>query len=252
MPSVSFIVCSAGLGHRMKPVSQTIPKHLLFVENKRLLGWSIDSLPFRANDQLILITQNHPEHNRLSEAMLADCAQKFKISTQSIYIDYVTRGQAATALLCEKVVAHSRIAIFNSDTYFQCHRLDSAIHDLDHFGIAPCFKTTGDEWSFFKTGIDEPFFSALQVEEKIKISDWCSTGFYYFREGKLFFESVKKSLSEKMHAQELYIAPIYKQFFHHGVKVLNCEAFKPMGTPSQLERFWGISIEELARTNATI
>lgn len=250
MPSVSFIVCSAGLGQRMQCISQTTPKHLLFLDNKRLLEWSLDSLPFRENDQLILIAQNNAKSNELSDSILQSYAKKFKISTHAIYINSVTRGQAETALLAEPVVRHPRIAVFNSDTYFQCPQLDAAIHHSEHFGIAPCYKTTGDEWSFFKTENDGPFYSTVEVKEKIKISDWCSTGFYFFKEGNQFFASVQNILANPTIKQELYIAPLYNQFLNLGVKVLDCTEFKPMGTPNQLNIFWKTSVKQMVHANA--
>ena len=251
MQPVSFIVCSAGLGHRMKPVSQDIPKHLLIVKQKRLIEWSIDSIPFRKGDQLILVAQNNDTYNPITDALLKQYATRFDITVNSLYIDYFTRGQSATALLAEQIVKHSRIAIFNSDTYFQCERLDEAIHEQTYFGIVPCYKAPGSEWSFFKSLNNDILCDVIDVEEKIRISDWCSTGFYYFRDGNLFFEAVKNSLHGKSLTEELYVAPFYKKFLELGVKILDCQEFKPMGTPSQLERFWGISMGEMINCNGT-
>ncbi len=250
MPQVSFIICSAGQGLRMKPISQEIPKHLLVLKNKTLLEWSLDSIPFREGDQLIVITANKKKFNERTETILKAYGQKFKISVESLKIDSITRGQAETALLVENWVKYSRIAIFNSDTHFQCSGLDQAIHELSYFGVAPCFKTKGNEWSFFKTQDDQPFYSTTQVEEKKRISDWCSTGFYYFIDGTQFFSSVKNALNNTPDSKELYIAPFYNQFLSLGVKVLECENFKPMGTPLQLQEFWDVSIDEVVKSNA--
>lgn len=55
MKPMTFIVCAAGGGLRMRAVSEKIPKPLLLLNHKTLLTWSIESLNLQVNDQLIIV-----------------------------------------------------------------------------------------------------------------------------------------------------------------------------------------------------
>ncbi len=246
MKNVTYIICSAGHGLRMKHLSPQIPKHLIPLSGKTLLEWSLLSLPLRPGDQLIFLSQKSFPQKETTESLIHSFCKKQQVSTHFIYLEHFTRGQAETAALAHPFVLHERIAIFNNDTYFKCSSLDQLIHESDVKFLAPCFKASGHEWSFFKTQGDGPLFSVSEVTEKVRISDWCSTGFYYFADKNNFFDLIQGEL-EKKSQTELYIAPLYNHFINNSVKVVDCEEFKPMGTPQQIEKFWGITLPDLEK-----
>lgn len=119
---------------------------------------------------------------------------------------HLTSGQAETAYLAQNLVQHKSIAIFNADTYFQSYSLREMISKDDCDGIIPCFKASGNSWSFCKVKETESVLSVIEVAEKVRISDWCSVGYYYFREGLDFFNAYEASLKLKSDS-ERYIAP---------------------------------------------
>lgn len=238
MNNVSFIICSAGQGLRMKSLAPDTPKHLMSLNSKTLIEWSLLSLPLRPGDELIFLTQKSFPQKEITEKLISSFCQRHQTSVQFVYLEKTTRGQAETASLARTFVHHERIALFNNDTYFKCSQLDHLIHENDVKFLAPCFKAPGDEWSFFKTRGPGPLFSVTEVAEKIRISDWCSTGFYYFAHKNMFFDLIEQQLTQKNISKELYIAPLYNHFINQDIKVVECEEFKPMGTPQQIEKFW--------------
>ncbi|MBY0384084.1 hypothetical protein K2X05_02905 [bacterium] len=252
MNSVTFIICAAGEGIRMQHISPKTPKYLMRIEKKTLLEWSLLSLPFIEGDQIIFVSRISNEHNVFTDRFLSQFSQKRGVSFKSLYIQQSTSGQAETALLAKPLVKHRRIAIFNSDTYFQCKILDWGIHQSEYDGLIPCFKTQGNSWSFFKTIDNRPFYSVIDVAEKNRISDWCSAGFYYFKDGNEYFEIVQNELKNSLPKNnEFFIAPMYKSLLKsHTIKVVDCELFKPMGTPEQVTNFWKIPISNLKKENA--
>lgn len=236
----------------MQPISSKTPKYLLRIEQKTLLEWSLLSLPFKEGDQLIFVSRISNEHNTFTDNFLKQFSQKKSVHFKSLYIPQSTSGQAETALLAKPLVKHRRIAIFNSDTYFQCKILDWGIHQSDYDGLVPCFKTIGNSWSFFKTIANGPFYSAIDVAEKKRISDWCSAGFYYFKDCSEYFDIVQDKLKNSISKNnEFFIAPTYKSLLKsHTIKVVDCEVFKPMGTPEQVTNYWQIPIKNFKKENA--
>jgi hypothetical protein len=86
-----------------------------------------------------------------------------------IEIDYLTDGQATTAKLgvmeCE---SNESILIYNIDTYIEPYNLKYA--DIHGDGFIPCFRATGDHWSFVKeeNGIVCDVVEKKRISNKIK------------------------------------------------------------------------------------
>jgi NDP-sugar pyrophosphorylase family protein len=241
---ITFIICAAGEGLRMKEVSENIPKPLLVLNNKTLLEWSIDSLELRVDDQLIIVHRFDFEVDHI----LSHFQQIYpRVKIHFFKLEKLTSGQAETAYLAKEIMLNERIAIFNSDTNFKSQSLRKMIAQDDIDGIIPCFKAVGNSWSFCK--VDENN-SVLEVTEKVRISDWCSAGYYYFRKKDYFFDSYLQSLKANTDLEK-YIAPLYNQLIleKKEIRIAYCDIFKPMGTPEQLKEFWDISIDEIKLMN---
>lgn len=247
MRPITFIVCAAGEGQRVKAISENIPKPLLVLNNKTLLDWSLDSLDLGVNDQLIIVHRFDFEVDQILHELNA------KYPFVEIYflkIDKLTSGQAETAFLAKNTILHRSIAIFNADTFFKSNSLRSIISEDIYDGIIPCFKTGGNSWSFCKTDEINSVHVVTQVAEKVRISDWCSVGYYYFKDKEDFFESYTQGLKTSS-STERYIAPLYNQLISKGKNIRNvpCDIFKPMGTPEQIFDFWGLTTAEIKLMN---
>lgn len=93
---------------------------------------------------------------------------------------------------------------------------------------------SGDRWSFVKTsdtGI------VTEVAEKIRISDYASTGIYYFSNGKLFISEAEQMIINKEKTKgEYYFIPLYQKYIKKGHKILIsiAEQMIDMGTLESL------------------
>jgi NDP-sugar pyrophosphorylase family protein len=251
MKNLSYLICSAGEGTRMSEVSNTTPKALLKLKGKTLLERSLMSLPVQPGDEIVFLHRLKGAHFSQAEEILNQFAKNHRAQARSVQLDRLTKGQAETAYLAKDSIQNSRIAIYNTDTFFQSHPLLLALRDFDYDGIAPCFKAPGEQWSFFKTLDEGPNFKVIDVKEKERISDWCSTGFYYFKDADLFFSEVTRQLENITTQKELYVAPFYSRLLSQGldVRVVDCDEFKPMGTPEQVKAFWGLDFSEFKKEN---
>ena len=82
-------------------------------------------------------------------------------------------------------------------------------------GYLEVFNGEGEHWSFVEAGANN---SVLRTTEKIKISDLCSNGLYYFSSAKLFI-STYKDLEIKNEYAEFFIAPMYNILISKGLDV---------------------------------
>ncbi|MEQ1721804.1 MAG: sugar phosphate nucleotidyltransferase [Pseudobdellovibrio sp.] len=242
--NISYIICAAGAGSRLKEISADVPKPLLLLNNKTLLERSLESLTVQKGDQVIVIHRFDSTNKELQQEFLT----KTEYPITFFKISKLTSGQAETAALAKNIIAHDQIAIFNSDTFFKSTNLLSAMNEERIDGVIPCSKQSGNAWSFCLTEGRGPFYKTLVVAEKNRISDWCSAGFYYFRNKEDFFNLVE---SEKPKNGEFYIAPLYNKLIelNKNIITVDCEEFKPMGTLDQIFDFWKVTKDELVKEN---
>lgn len=228
----------AGHGKRFKQAGYKIPKYLIEVKGKKLLQYSLDSLPLELSTNLIFIAlKEHQEEfnikNEISEILQSE---NFKL----ILLDDVTDGQAQTVLAAkDKIDVTKDLVIYNIDTYFQSKTLKSVLLDkkLKKDGILGTFKSTGSNWSFAKTDAKGV---VTETAEKTPISNNALTGFYHFTNAKDFIEVVEYFVSKKeKYKNEYYVAPMYNRLIEQGRSfVLDfVDDFIALGTPEEVKVF---------------
>ncbi len=245
--TINYIICAAGKGDRFKKLMPKLSKPLIKLNSKTSLEISIACLPITFGDSITIIVQREHDVKNKLEKTISDSYPFNQINW--IEIDSYTSGQLKTSFLAKDFVKENEaIAIFNCDTYFQDRSLFELMNNNKVDGLIPCFKANGDSWSFCK--VDDKN-KVLEVAEKVRISEFASVGFYYFKNSKLFFELAKDELKNDGEQGEHYVIPLYKKYITAGKKILISEVdnFKPMGTPGQLEEFWGINEKNLLDKN---
>jgi hypothetical protein len=78
-----------------------------------------------------------------------------------------------------------------------------------------------------------------EVREKEVISNWASTGTYWFRNGRDFVGAAEARLGQGLReASEYYVAPIYNDLLVRGARVKNFEIDRLycFGTPEDYEK----------------
>ncbi|MCE2928389.1 MAG: NTP transferase domain-containing protein [Candidatus Caenarcaniphilales bacterium] len=244
---VNYIICAAGEGSRFQVEFPETPKALIKLCGKYLIDWSLESLPIYAGDKIIIITQRK---HRIKEKITKHLSEKFKFNQiEFIEIDRLTGGQLDTALLAKPFIdINGAIAIFNCDTFFQSKTLSKLIHEGDAEGIIPCAIEPGEAWSFCEIDSSD---LVTAVAEKKRISDWVSVGLYFFRDSNKFFIRAEE-YSKSAEVKEKYVAPFYQVYLDQGEKIIidRVSLFKPMGTPKQIEDYWGLKASDIVQANA--
>ena len=125
--------------------------------------------------------------------------------------------------------------IYNIDTFVEPGILKPLLIKGD--GFIPCFKGKGNHWSF--VNVDENH-RAIEVQEKTRISDYCSVGMYYFSSAQIYKDIYCKFYSV-LDGAEQYIAPMYNLMIHDGYPVfvqdIPAQKVHVLGTPEELNEF---------------
>ena len=229
---MNIIITMAGLGSRFKKAGYTCPKYMIKAKGKTLFEWSMESLLDynREVNQYVFIVRKEDHSVEFIKSKMVGFDIKIK------EIDYLTDGQATTAKLgVDLCPDNESILVYNIDTYIEAYLLK--LEDLKGDGSIPCFHAGGEHWSFVK----EENGKVVDVVEKVRISDNCSLGAYYFKSAKLYKNIYDEFYGNKTLSKEKYIAPMYKFMIDKGYEVtysiIDMKSVHVLGTPEELEIF---------------
>jgi len=218
----------AGAGSRFKEAGFDCEKYEIMFHGKTLFEWSLSSLKNFYEYQFIFISLDFPN---IAE-FLKEKNERLGITDwKHVIINELTRGQAETVLMAEPYLTDDDgVLIFNIDTYVDPQFLNP--ENVHGNGWVPVFIEEGDRWSFMRVDEDD---LVIETTEKVRISDWCSVGAYYFDCYSKFKEIVLNRLNQ---FDELYIAPLYNDFITKGNSVyihkIPNEMVLILGTPADL------------------
>jgi NDP-sugar pyrophosphorylase family protein len=232
---MKVIVPMAGRGRRFANSSYSRPKPLIDVLGKPMFIWAIESLNGMDFSEIIFIAlKEHEIQFGLSELM-----NKFvKVPFQLVLIGEVTEGQLCTVLAAKPLIHTSEsLLIIASDTLIEGDMLADLAKGEDIDGIISVMYLPGEQWSFAKVDSDG---KVIEVAEKTRISDWASTGMYYFKSGANFVQEAERLINRNERTRgEFYIMPLYQKLIDSGlnIRISKAENMWDMGTPEALAQF---------------
>ena len=180
---MNIVMPMAGRGHRFVEAGIDVPKPLIDVRGRPMYAWATDGLPLDEANRLIFICL--AEH-LADRALETDIRSRYGSRRPVIVaLDEVTQGQACTVLTARKWIDNDEpLLIFNADTY--CPTTVAAA--ARRFGRKPpesstCSRPRATNGALLDS---DPTTACWRPPEKRRISDWASTGLYYFRRGSDF------------------------------------------------------------------
>ena len=233
-----IIIPMAGKSSRFYNEGYKVPKYKLPVfENSNVFCESLNSFKNYFDSETFLFV--HRNDDGSEEFIINQCNY---LSIKNIILKKIcfdTRGQAETVALGlvnlnDKILSEP-IYIFNIDSFLLNFKKPSPDFLLNTGGYLELFKGEGDHWSFAKINGD----LVTKTTEKIRISEFCSNGLYYFSSSKLFLETFK-SLEINNNYSELFIAPMYNILIDIGITV-KCSIIENKeilfcGTPNEYKK----------------
>lgn len=232
---MKIIITMAGKGSRFKEAGFKTEKHEIVFCNKTLFEWAVESLKNFYDYEFIIISR---DFNYIEDFVFKKSKNIGLKKMHLKIIQDITRGQAETALLAEEFFKDDdSLIIYNIDTYIDPDYLKPEMIKGD--GWLPVFSAEGSKWSFVQADKQN---LVTKTTEKIRISDNCSVGLYYFssfskykRIVETYYTNSKNNLSSP---SEWYIAPLYNLLIAEGNEIymhrLPKESVIVLGTPEDL------------------
>ena len=235
---MTVIITMAGLGSRFREAGYNVPKYMIEAKGKTLFEWSMDSL-IDYNPHVSKYIFVVRKEDQTTEFIKDQCAKYGISNVYVVELDYITDGQATTCMLAIPYCnPDDAIMVYNIDTYVEPYVMN--YNDISGDGHIPCFHAEGDHWSFAK--IDDNG-KVVEVREKVRISDNCTLGAYYFSSARLYKDLYEKFYEDdsRMEKNEKYIAPLYNFMIKKGmpvtISVVDAKKVHVLGTPEELNAF---------------
>lgn len=237
---IDIVITMGGLGSRFRKMGYSVPKYMIEAKGKTLFEWSMISLEGYKDDaaQYIFIAMRD-DANDVEGFIREKCSGMGFGNYHVIMLDYLTDGQATTAMMAQKYWNRDHaLLIYNIDTYVEAGEMNSK--ELRGDGFIPCFQAEGDHWSFVR--LDDNG-RVVEIKEKKRISNYCTLGAYYFRTCGLY-----KTLYEEYYGGtrdlvngEKYVAPLYDYLLSKNGEIyisdISPEKVHVLGTPEELQVF---------------
>lgn len=240
MNNLDIVITMGGLGSRFRKAGYSVPKYMIEAKGKTLFDWSMISLDGYKDmaGQYIFIAMAD-ETVDVKSFIDEHCKELGIENYHLIVLDYLTDGQATTAMLASEYWNPEHgLLIYNIDTYVEPGQMNS--RELRGDGFIPCFKAPGDHWSFVRLN-DRG--EVVEIKEKQRISDNCTLGAYYFSSCALYqrlydeFYTNRKTLIKG----EKYVAPLYDYLLQKNGKIyisnIDPSHVHVLGTPEELQTF---------------
>jgi hypothetical protein len=241
-----IVLPMAGLSRRFFEAGYAVPKYMLDLHGYSVFAHALGSFArlFGTERFLIVCRDVHdtPAFVRGQCAALGLPGDRLDL----VVLEGETSGQAETVSLGLNALGadgSAPLTIFNIDTFRPgfCHPTGFDVAAVD--GYLEVFRGAGDNWSFVRPNPDALLEArALEVNEKVRISDLCSDGLYHFRRTDLFrqlYAAAEGRDVATLPGGERYVAPLYNGAIARGLDIryalLPEAAIRFCGTPAEYD-----------------
>lgn len=229
----NIVIPMAGLSSRFAKSGYTLPKYMLYVDNKSLFRLAVES--FERYFKLSKFTFICRDVYCTKQFIENEC-KLIGIDNYNIVTVEPTSGQAETVYIgIKELNKNEDVLIFNIDTFRPNYIFPDNVGD----GYLECFIGEGQNWSYAKTKDGTVYSDVVETAEKCEISNFCSTGIYYFKNicdfEKSFLEYNDNTNNER------YVAPLYNCMIKDGkqikVNLIDKSDVIFCGTPEEYKKY---------------
>jgi dTDP-glucose pyrophosphorylase len=219
------IITLAGASSRFFNNGYSVVKYKLKYNNKSIIENILVQIP-RSTKLLIALNVKFNDEEYLRQILV-----KLEFVNFCIIEVFETKGQLETLIISltsadSFITEKEEIVVYNGDTIRNLSKWSNFPND----GYIEVFEAAGNHWSFVdKIGI------VSIVKEKERISSFCSSGLYAFKNKNLILENY--NTYKTLVKSELYIAPFYQFLIENKFRIssglVSNKSFVFCGTPQE-------------------
>lgn len=233
---MKIVVPMAGRGSRFAEKGVQTPKPLITIAGQPMVYWAINSLIKIPHTEIIFIALREHECDYEISKLLK---KNFSGPHSLILLDGITDGQLCTVLAArDKINSEEDMLIASADTFIMSDLGQEIIHKASNCrGIISVADMPGEQWSFARTNESG---RVIEVAEKVRISNYASTGLYYFSNGREFVSIADEIIrNDKKVRGEYYVIPVYQKYIQSNwrIDISLASEMWDMGTPDSLATF---------------
>lgn len=200
----------AGLSSRFTKAGYTLPKYMLYAKDKSLFALAVSSFSHYFDScRFVFVARDIWS---TGDFVREECKLLGINDYSIVLLQEPTSGQAETVLKGiegANIPNNESILIFNIDTFRPNYVIPEIANNCD--GYLDCFVGSGENWSYAKTEDGTPNSKVIMTAEKKEISNFCSTGMYFFKRSGDFVKAYLEynGSSSEAGMKEKYVAPLY-------------------------------------------
>ena len=243
---MKVIIPMSGLSSRFSAAGYDLPKYLIEVNGKTIIEHIIDLYPKDTQFVCILNRKNHDETN-IANLLL----YKLQEGSSIRVIDPHKKGPVHSVLQSLNDIDDEEQVIVNYcdfSMYWNYQDFETFVNETECDGCVVCYTgfhphmLGSDNYAFCKTNL---FDEILEIREKQpftddKMSEYASTGTYYFKKGKYVKKYFQQLMDEDLNINgEYYVSLVYNLLIKDGLvsKVYEVPHMLQWGTPLDLDMY---------------
>ena len=250
---MKILITMAGDGKRFADAGITTIKPLIEIENKTILEWTTESLPFIKHRGLSKINKEYEiafairaEHD-VGGILTSRLKNIYGTETKIQTFEKLTRGNLETAYISAYNLfgeTDDELLVLDADNHYNgknfLFKKNIYATSPEDFGMICCFapKDNSEKWCFAKTGHDDKVIS-LHEKEKVKNSA-PMVGVFYFSKTSLFLNLAKEILdSNETVKKEFYMSQAIQKMLDKKMNVygITVSDVCPLGTPEDVAEY---------------
>lgn len=229
---MNIIIPLGGLGERFKQDGYILPKPLVNILGSPMIFHVLDNLVIDSND-IIMIFYN----KELKKFSFKETLEKKYKKILFVEINKQTLGAAETILIglnmIDSELLKRKTILIDCDTFYK-YDIVSYFRNFSN-NLITCFKDFSDSAIYSYCNVNNEN-TVIEIQEKVKISNFANTGCYCFLNSLLIKDYAEKIISMNIRQKnEYYISGIISEMIKDNkifkINIIDSKDFVSMGTP---------------------
>ncbi|HVN49659.1 MAG TPA: sugar phosphate nucleotidyltransferase [Bacteroidota bacterium] len=220
------IIPVAGVGSRLRPHTYSVPKVLLNVAGKPIIGHILDKIIDAGIDEATIIV-----------GYLGDMIKEYVASHYSLKVDFIEQeerlGLGHAIYLSRRTFSRSPLLIILGDTIFDVDLKSMINSEFSELGV----KHVDDPRRFGVAETTDGFISHLVEKPENPTSNLAIVGLYYIKHPQLMMDCIKDMIQNETRTKgEFQLTDALQMMIEHGerMKAFPVEGWFDCGKPETL------------------